>query len=252
MRSHAHAHSLAAAAKPSPACDRLRTLLRLLLTMQRASACTSRHRQNQGQCGSCWAFSTVGSVEGAFFAASGKLIPLAEEELVECDNVDSGCQGGAMENAFIWIEKHGLASQAQYNYTSGGGTVGRCNRKAERHAVVGIDGFHDIPTGDEHALQEAVVNTPVSIAIEADKSIFQLYKGGVLDNPKCGLHPPALDHGVLLVGYGSDERSGKDYWTVKNSWGASWGEHGYVRMVRGKNMCGVASRASYPLDAHAV
>ena len=104
-----------------------------------------------------------------------------------------------------------------------------------------------MPSRDEDALKSAVAKQPVSIAIEADKSAFQLYKSGVLDSTSCGTK---LDHGVLIVGYGTD--SGKDYWKVKNSWGASWGEDGYIRMVRGKNMCGLAQRASYPTGAKTV
>jgi len=203
--------------------------------------------KNQGRCGSCWSFSTTGSVEGAYQIASGNLVSLSEEDLVQCDhNGDSGCHGGLMDNAFEWIEKNGIASEDAYPYTSGAGVTGTCDKTKSAAPVVTISSFRDVPHKDEDALKSAVSQGPVSIAIEADKSAFQLYKGGVLDSSACGTK---LDHGVLIVGYGTDSSSGKDYWKVKNSWGPTWGESGYIRMVRGKNMCGVASQASYPKGA---
>jgi len=200
--------------------------------------------KNQASCGSCWAFSTTGSVEGAYQIASGKLVSLSEEDHVSCDKVDSGCHGGAMENAFQWIKKNGICTEADYPYTSGNGKTGTCKRVCK--PAVTITGYTNVPPHNENALKAAVSKQPVSIAIEADKSAFQLYHGGVLDNPACGTK---LDHGVLIVGYGTD--GGKDYWKVKNSWGASWGEKGYIRMIRGENMCGVSLDASYPVGAKA-
>jgi C1A family cysteine protease len=203
--------------------------------------------KNQARCGSCWAFSTTGSVEGAFQIANKQLLSLSEEDLVQCDhNGDQGCNGGLMDNAFEWIEKNGIALESDYPYTSGSGVTGTCDTAKEGKPAVTISSFRDVPKGDEDALKSAVAQGPVSIAIEADKSAFQLYKGGVLDSSKCGTK---LDHGVLVVGYGTDDVSGKEYWKVKNSWGATWGEDGYVRLVQGKNMCGVASQASYPKGA---
>jgi hypothetical protein len=150
-----------------------------------------------------------------------------------------------MDNAFEWIQKNGgICSEESYPYTSGSGTTGTC--KTGCSPVVTVSGHVDVPAKDEDALKKAVAQQPVSVAIEADKSAFQLYHSGVLDNMACGTK---LDHGVLIVGYGTDEASGKDYWKVKNSWGATWGEKGYVRMARGKNMCGIAQQASYPTGA---
>jgi len=207
--------------------------------------------KNQGQCGSCWSFSATGSMEGAYFLASGKLVSLSEEDLVQCDQVDNGCQGGLMDNAFKFVEKNGVAAEAAYPYMSGTGIRGLCNAKKEKAAVVTVTGFKDVPSEDEDALKTAVAQQPVSIAIEADKSVFQLYKKGVLDSPMCGTK---LDHGVLLVGYGTEKTllGHKDYWKVKNSWGATWGDAGYIKLARGKNMCGVASQASYPTGAKAM
>jgi len=200
--------------------------------------------KNQGQCGSCWAFSTTGSVEGAYSIASGKLVSLSEEDLVECDhNGDQGCNGGLMDHAFEWIEKNGICLEKDYPYSSGGGETGTC--KSGCSAAVTVTGFTDVAK-DEDALKSAVAKQPVSIAIEADKSAFQLYKSGVLDNSACGTQ---LDHGVLVVGYGTDSDLSKDFWKVKNSWGSTWGEDGYIRMVRGKNQCGIKESASFPTGA---
>ena len=202
--------------------------------------------KNQGRCGSCWAFSTTGSVEGANFIANGNLVSLSEEELVQCsNNGNHGCQGGLMDNAFKWIETTGLCLESSDPYTSGGGSTGTCSGKSATCAPnVTVTGFTDVKKGDEAALLAAAAQQPVSIAIEADKSAFQMYKGGILDNPACGTK---LDHGVLLVGFGTD--SGKDYWKIKNSWGATWGEKGYIRFVRGKNQCGLANQPSFPTGA---
>jgi len=202
--------------------------------------------KDQARCGSCWAFSTTGAVEGALAVSSGKLISLSEEELVQCDhNGDQGCSGGLMDNAFEWIEKNPLCTEADYPYTSGSGTTGTCKKTCT--GQVTVSGFTDVPSRDEDALKSAVAKQPVSIAIEADKSAFQLYKSGVLDSTSCGTK---LDHGVLVVGYGTDD--GTDYWKIKNSWGSTWGEDGYIRMVQGKNMCGLAMQASYPTGAKTV
>ena len=204
--------------------------------------------KNQGQCGSCWSFSATGAIEGAYAVAGNTLTSFSEEDLVQCDTVDSGCNGGLMDNAFAFVKENGLATEAAYPYTSGTGTRGTCNAAKEAAAVVTVTGHVDVASGDEDALKSAVAQQPVSVAIEADQSVFQLYKSGVLDSTSCGTN---LDHGVLLVGYGSDSSSGMDYWKVKNSWGTTWGEEGYIRMVRGSNMCGIATQPSYPTGAKA-
>merc|ERR1711881_802375 len=166
-------------------------------------------------------------------------------DLVQCDhNGDQGCQGGLMDNAFSWVQQNGICSETAYPYTSGGGQTGTCKKGCS--PVVTITGHTDVPARNENALKAAVSKQPVSVAIEADKSAFQLYRSGILDNAGCGTN---LDHGVLVVGYGTG--SGKDYWKVKNSWGATWGEEGYIRMVRNKNQCGISNMASYPTGAEA-
>lgn len=194
--------------------------------------------KDQQQCGSCWAFSTTGSVEGAVFLSNGNLNSVSEQQLVDCAGSagNQGCNGGLMDDAFNWIiSNKGIGSEASYPYTA---RDGRCQSVP---SVSTISGFKDVQQGSETALMNALNIKPVSIAIEADQSGFQFYKSGVFKGP-CGQQ---LDHGVLLVGAGTD--SGTDYWRVKNSWGASWGDNGYIRLVRGQNMCGLANMASYPV-----
>jgi len=198
--------------------------------------------KNQQQCGSCWAFSTTGSTEGAHAIKTGKLVSLSEQQLVDCSQAqgNQGCNGGLMDQAFQYIISNGgITSEAAYPYTAQDGT---CNTNVT--SVATLSSFVDVTAGDENALLQAVNIGPVSIAIEADQECFQFYSSGILSDPSCGMQ---LDHGVLVVGYGTDSTTNTPYWIVKNSWGASWGEQGYVQLIRGKNECGVAQEASYPV-----
>lgn len=204
--------------------------------------------KNQGQCGSCWAFSTVGSLEGRNQIATQNLVSLSEQQFVDCDKVDQGCNGGLMDNAFKYVMNSGGAcTENSYGYT---GRDGSCQASSCTVGVQSsaITGYKDVD-GTEEALAEAVAQGPVSVAVDAE-SKFQLYSGGIVTS-NCGT---SLDHGVLTVGYG--EESGTKYWKVKNSWGASWGEDGYIRLLKGKGgagECGILTGPpSYPVIASSV
>ncbi|KAF6997417.1 hypothetical protein CFC21_013636 [Triticum aestivum] len=189
---------------------------------------------------SCWAFVTVATIETLNWIRTGKLVALSEQQLVDCDQYDGGCNRGSYNRAFKWIvENGGLTTEAEYPYMA---VRGACNRVKSAHHVVQISGSGVIPPRNEPEMQRAVAGQPIGVAIEVGSGM-QFYRSGVYSGP-CGT---ALAHAVPVVGYGID--AGVKYWIVKNSWGQTWGEGGYIRMRRdvgGPGLCGIALDVAYP------
>ena len=203
------------------------------------------HVKNQGKCGSCWSFSATGAMEGAWAIATGDLVSLSEQQLLDCSKNygNNACNGGIMAEAFQYAINNGMCSETDDPYEASSGTCDtNCNHE------VHITDCYNVSPNNQIELQAAVAQGPVSVAIEADTSIFQFYADGVLKNENCGV---ALDHGVLIVGYG-EENNGDMYWLVKNSWGQDWGDNGYVKIARTNStndpgVCGIAMQPVFPV-----
>lgn len=200
--------------------------------------------KDQGSCGSCWTFSTTGNIEGQWYLATGKLVSLSEQNLVDCDhncdadgNCDLGCDGGYMWNAYKYIiSAGGIDTEESYPYEA---LADKCRFSNKTIGAV-ITNWTMLSTDEEQLAAYLAENGPVSVALNAN--YLQYYNGGISDPSDCS--PDALDHAVLLVGFGVDQQPGqakKKYWIVKNSWSTGWGENGYFRIARGKNACGIAS-----------
>jgi C1A family cysteine protease len=201
--------------------------------------------KDQGQCGSCWSFSSTGAIEGAWAISRGELIDLSEQQLVDCATGllygSRGCNGGQMDGAFKYVIENGQCAFDAYPYTA---TDGLCNQKCT--SIANISYCLDVKSKDQLSLKAAVALQPVSVAIEADTRYFQSYSSGILTSTSCGTN---LDHGVLVVGYGVQD--GQQYWLVKNSWGTTWGDKGYLKIARSEStndagVCGIAMQPSFP------
>ena len=198
--------------------------------------------KDQGQCGSCWAFSTTGVLEGQHALKTGNLVSLSEQNLVDCSTIfNFGCAGGLTSTAYVYIMRNGgIDTEDSYPYEARNGTC----RFNSRNVGATLYGAVMVPA-NEAALQEAAATVgPISVCIDASKPSFQSYNSGVYYEPACS--PMALDHCVLVVGYGVSN-GGRAYWLVKNSWGSAWGQGGYILMSRNmNNNCGIATDATYP------
>eukprot|EP01061_Rhynchopus_euleeides_P017436 TRINITY_DN28_c0_g1_i10.p2 TRINITY_DN28_c0_g1~~TRINITY_DN28_c0_g1_i10.p2 ORF type:complete len:424 (+),score=154.93 TRINITY_DN28_c0_g1_i10:1087-2358(+) len=204
--------------------------------------------KNQGSCGSCWAFSATEALESAAAIATGKLQVLGPQQMVSCtENPNQcggtgGCAGATQPLGLNYTAQAGLSLEVDYPYTAKTGTC----EKSKIKPAVGNKGVAELTSNDYNSLIHAVATAgPVAVSVAAN---WVLYEGGVYSNAKCGYE---VDHGVVVVGYGTDAAAGHDYWIVRNSWGASWGESGYIRLARfgdGKEPCGMDNE---PLDGDA-
>jgi cathepsin L len=197
--------------------------------------------KDQGQCGSCWAFSSTGAMEGQHAKATGNLTPLSEQNLVDCATDCFGCGGGWMDKAMQYVVNNGgVDTESSYPYTAQDGTCSfnKTNVGATFSKVV------DIPAGDCDSLLHAVATVgPISVAVNANG--IMNYQTGIYTESQCD--PTDLDHGVLVVGYGQTPE-GKKYWIVKNSWNTNWGQDGYIYWDRDNDdMCGICQASAYPL-----
>jgi len=202
--------------------------------------------KNQYDCGGCWAFSATGAIEGLIAIKQNMLYNLSQQELIDCssDYGNRGCEGGSMDLAYQYVIDNGLCLNISYPYEA---TDEKC-LKSNCKSVISISNYSDIESNNELLLKRVVYRQPVSVAIQANKRSFQMYKSGIYSDLECGTQ---LDHGVLIVGYGYDYFHNMDYWLVKNSWGSDWGENGYIRLLRNtddpRGLCGIAMIPSIPL-----
>ena len=196
--------------------------------------------KNQGECGSCWAFSTTGNIEGQYAIKRKTLLGFSEQQLIDCNNNSDNCDGGLMTRAFRSILSNGgIMSDADYKYT--GTDHNKCKFDLSK-VKAKLLGYNFVRGGEESVKQALFENGPLSVAMNA--KTLQFYFGGVLESSPAQCDPNDINHAVLLVGYGTE--NGKDFWIFKNSWGRSSGEAGYFRALRNreKNICGIYTEIS--------
>lgn len=188
--------------------------------------------KDQGQCGSCWTFSVIGCLEGLYYIEKNQNLRFSEQMIVDCDDEEEGCNGGWMDEALFWINKYGIMLEDDYPYE---GIDDQCRSDPSKM----ITDFAWTPFrydgDDEEIIKGFLLDAPLSVGLNADP--LQYYVGGIIDADQYECDPTIINHGVVLVGYGTED--GQDYWIVRNSWSADWGEDGYFRMARGKGTCGI-------------
>lgn len=197
--------------------------------------------KNQGHCGSCWTFSTTGAMESHHFIQTGKLISLSESQLVDCDTLSHGCNGGNKATAMKWTTTHPLETEADYPYVA---QDRPCNYNAKK-GIVKATKVVAVPKNDPVQFKAALAKGPVSVSIDASSSLFHHYSGGIITSTDCGIH---TNHAVLVVGWAHNSKVG-DYYIVKNSWGKGYGRKGYVRIkiTDGVGLCAINSKPYYPV-----
>lgn len=199
--------------------------------------------KNQSICGSCWAFAAVAALESHYAIATGKLLSLSEQELVDCSELSNGCVGGRVSNAFKYLVEYGVSTEAEYPYEN---KQGQCRSGNMEMSEVRMKGFATLK-GDEEALKRAVIRFgPIAIDMNITPLTFTFYSEGIYDDSECD--GTTINHSLLVVGYGTDEKTGLDFWILKNSWSKDWGEEGYMRIARNKGgICGLDQRKYFPL-----
>jgi len=199
--------------------------------------------RSQGSCGSCWAFAAVGAVEGAWAKEKGQLYRLSEQELIDCDKSDGGCHGGGISSALTWVHNHrGLAKNADYGVGHYHPSQGNCHHK-EEETVASLKRVRHVASKNEADLKRAVHNAgPVAMSVHVNKK-FKAYKSGIFNDPTCPKN--SANHAMLTVGWKYSTKEKKTKWIVKNSWGKSWGQGGYIYLEYGKNVCGMAKSPLY-------
>jgi len=195
--------------------------------------------KDQGQCGSCWAFSAVSAMESAHKIQSGSLLSFAEQQLVDCSTTSFGCNGGNAGLAFRYYGTHGAMAESSYKYTAKNGTC----QYSDNNTGVKASGHTNVLGSNVTQMKNALAQKPLSVAIEADQSVFQSYKSGIFNSTACGT---SLDHATNVVGWGSE--NGTEYWIMRNSWGTTWGDKGYMRLaiVEGNGICGIQMQPLFP------
>jgi len=214
----------------------------------RNQGCVSKVK-NQGECGSCYAFSATGSLEGILYKKTGRMVDISEQNIVDCSDIpgyfhNSGCDGGLTQDTFDFIRyQGGVALTSDYPYK---GNVGQC-RYRPKSSNPTVQGWLRTEEGNEDELAAAIAEVgPITVAMNAACRAVMFYKSGVFSDPSCKSANEELDHAVLCVGYGHQD--GRDFWLIKNSWGPTWGEKGYIKIERNaNNMCGIATDSAYPV-----